>query len=906
MRWILLLAVGPMLAAGRDALLIRFGTDGVPDVDWSGSISPAPLRLSTWQFDEGDSLSGNGWKCRTKRETYWDTPYERSMKGTSRLDKVTVKGIVIEYDPASTNEFTIRTAQGEFRVGAQRSSQTYLNGRATAMPAAFVESLTQGRDADDHPSLLTAKDGTLWLAWISYEASGDQIYVRRWSNGAWSAAEAITPGSGDFFRTALAQDRDGRVWVIWSGQSSGDFDLCARAWDGKRWLSEQRITTAPGSDTYHSAATDRAGNVHLAWMSARNGNFDIYTKHWDGRKWSSESRVSPSDANDWEPALAAGPDGSVTILWDTYDKSSYDVVMRSSRAGRIGPLTTVASSGAFEARPSAQYDATGGLWIAWEEGDWNWGKDYGQGIVESGRGLLVRRQTRVAYWKNGVMQQPLGAVTDALPEELRQTALAPRLLLDASGTPWVFFRYRVNAPVATSSRGARTMWRQGGTYYAGSRWVPMIELPGGFGRIDAPAAAALARDRSLRLAWATDGRQWPLAATLDQDLVEASFSSAPAQDLKLQAFAASTENLSSSHAAEEEDLRRVRSYRVKTGGKEYRIVRGDIHRHTDISWDGNRDGSLHDAYRYALDAVGFEFMGVCDHQAGNMIPYNWWMIQKAVDLFSLAGRFAPLYSYERSLSYPNGHRNVLFAERGRPVLAIGAAEQKGIEGAGKLYAYLKQFQGLTTSHTSATGAGTDWRDSSEDLEPVVEIYQGYRRNYEGPGTPRAPAQGEEPSRFAPGYVWNAWAKGIKLGVQSSSDHVSTHISYAAFYVDSNALRSANEARRSILDAVRARRTYAATDNIVVDFRIGEHFMGSSFTGSGPQTVTAYVAGTGPMDQVQVVKNNKIVYTAPGSGSEVRFTYTDREARDGTAWYYIRAEQKDGQLAWSSPIWVNSR
>jgi hypothetical protein len=292
-------------------------------------------------------------------------------------------------------------------------------------------------------------------------------------------------------------------------------------------------------------------------------------------------------------------------------------------------------------------------------------------------------------------------------------------------------------------------------------------------------------------------------------------------------------------------------------------------------------------------------MGVCDHQAGNMVLYNWWMIQKAVDLFSIPGRFAPLYSYERSLPYPNGHRNVLFAQRGRPVLAIPEAEQKGQEGAGKLYQYLWQFGGLTTSHTSATGAGTDWRDSSEDLEPVVEIYQGYRRNYEGPGAPRSPATNEEPVRFAPGYVWNAWAKGIKMGVQSSSDHVSTHVSYAAFYVDSID-------RESILAAIRARRTYAATDNIVVDFRIGDHFMGESFSASGPQSITANVLGTGAIARISVIRNNRVIYTAPGSGSEMRFTYTDRDGAAGTNYYYLRVEQENGQLAWSSPIWVRSR
>ena len=78
------------------------------------------------------------------------------------------------------------------------------------------------------------------------------------------------------------------------------------------------------------------------------------------------------------------------------------------------------------------------------------------------------------------------------------------------------------------------------------------------------------------------------------------------------------------------DVARIRGYRAKLGGNTWRIARGDIHRHTDLSWDGNRDGSLDDSYRYALDAAAFDYLGVCDHQAGESIPYNWWRIQKAV------------------------------------------------------------------------------------------------------------------------------------------------------------------------------------------------------------------------------------------------------------------------------------
>ena len=62
-----------------------------------------------------------------------------------------------------------------------------------------------------------------------------------------------------------------------------------------------------------------------------------------------------------------------------------------------------------------------------------------------------------------------------------------------------------------------------------------------------------------------------------------------------------------------EDVRRIRDYRTAVGGAEYRILRGAIHRHTDISNDGAGDGSLEDFYRYMLDAAAMDTGIVTDH-----------------------------------------------------------------------------------------------------------------------------------------------------------------------------------------------------------------------------------------------------------------------------------------------------
>ena len=886
------------------AFLVLFGQDGKADVDWSGSIATPGVRVSGWQFDGPDKFQGNSWKCTTRLENYWDTPYEQRMQPTSQRDKVTAKGLLVEPDDNNLAQFHIRTAQGDFDVAANFSPgdapREYLDGRVRVMAVPVPANLTPGPDAEDFPSLTEARDGTLWLAYQAYtNDAGDQIYARHFADGSWSDAQPLAGAGGDYYRTAIAQDGSGKIWVVWSAREGTNFDLYGRAFDGKNWSARQRLTSAENSDINPAMAADAAGHLYLAYQSARSGNFDIYVRIFDGKKWSEEMQVSSNPANDWEPAVAVAPDGRVTVLWDTYAAGNYDVVARTWQAGKWGSIFPIANSPAFEARVSAQYDRQGRLWAAWDEGDFNWAKDYGYEIPESGRGILTRRQVRVAVLANGRLQQTKTAIAEAVPQDLRQVFHRPALVLDANDNPWVFFRTRVNLPRAGGGEDEffRAMWRLEATTLRDGKWSPMIEFPQGTGRIDLALAVARRRSGGLAAVWATDGRIWPTGGPRQQDLqfaVLAAGKAAPAAELV--EYQPPVGEAPPSHPREAADIQRVRDYRVQLDGRTWRIVRGDIHRHTDLSWDGNRDGSLDDSYRYAMDAAGFDYLGVCDHQGGQSIRYNWWRLQKAVDLYTIRDRFTPLYSYERSLKWPNGHRNVFFSVRGKPILDIGESEADGQTNTGKvLFPYLEKNGGLSSPHTSGSGAGTDFRDSNPAVEPVVEIYQGYRSNFETLGAPRAPSR-KESARFTAGFVWSAWAKGLKLGVQASSDHVSTHISYAGFYVD-------RLDRDAIIEAMKARRSYAATDNGFVDLRMGDHFMGESFRAGTLLPLRVHVSGTGEIARVEVINNNKVVYVVPGSGSEMTFNWTDNESPHGENYYYVRVTQQNGQLIWSSPIWV---
>jgi hypothetical protein len=346
----------------------------------------------------------------------------------------------------------------------------------------------------------------------------------------------------------------------------------------------------------------------------------------------------------------------------------------------------------------------------------------------------------------------------------------------------------------------------------------------------------------------------------------------------------------------------IRAIRMSRVAGKYRVLRGEFHRHSEVSMDGMRDGSILDQWRYMIDAADMEWAGCCDHDNGGGREYSWWITQKQTDIFYAPGRFVPMFSYERSVAYPEGHRNVIFAQRGVRTLPRTPITKPDSTGSAPdtrmLYDYLKKFNGIVAVHTSGTGMGTDWRDNDAKVEPVVEIYQGERQNYERPDAPRANKEADSIGAWRPkGFVNLALEMGYKLAFQSSSDHISTHMSYCNIV-------AVDATREAVLDAFQKRHVYGATDNVLADFRCGNYMMGDAFSVAAPPELKVKLAGTAPFAKVHIIKDNKYVYTTEPKTAVAQFSWRDNEAQPGrTSYYYVRGEQEDGEVVWVSPMWI---
>ena len=102
-------------------------------------------------------------------------------------------------------------------------------------------------------------------------------------------------------------------------------------------------------------------------------------------------------------------------------------------------------------------------------------------------------------------------------------------------------------------------------------------------------------------------------------------------------------------------------------------------------------------------------------------------------------------------------------------------------------------------------------------------------------------------------MFGSGGEGLQIGFIASSDHRSTHMSYAAVYTPERSYED-------IWDSLRARRTYAATENIIVDFQSGGHAMGEEFSTDEPPRIDVRIIGTTKIQQIDIIKDNTFAYT----------------------------------------------
>ena len=758
------------------------------------------------------------------------------------------------------------------------------SGGGGTPPADFRPTVEQA------PQSASDEAGNLWMAFLTRTSEADAIQVVRVEDGRRREVALLSPeGATGLAHPAIAALKSGCI-VAFSVEKNGQWCI-AYAVVGNTDPKPFDIHFLPceGSVNIAPAVAGDNDRVCLVWESNAGGGRGIYACLVEPNHVGEVKRLSSAAADSSNPSIVALEGGDFFAAWDSYEREEANIYGAWLKAGGWEAAIQLTSDPRIERYPFLA-TRNGEIWLCWQAQSYQ------------GRALNALKEQRivVARLAGGRLETPLGFFEAVSPPD--RLLMRPRIFFDSLGGLWLTARLGMEnfhggwLPVAWNYRG--DSWSAMTVLSSDQgRWQPVPLMFGSKGEV----SAAVQSD-DLPKGWDNTRGVYPDWQSVVHLIPVVNSSQGPAPELITEALVMppTSFSLAAKSASCSADLPRQQWH---VGSRTLQLYWGDLHDHTDISVCNRRfNPPGKDLFANLRDIEKLDFAALTDH-GYNFDRPQWRLNGEQTRYSNDPGKFITFLGEEWTSSRDlhaggYGHRNLIFLD---PFFGRFFDAYDGDITPRAVWDQLEGTDFIAIPHQLADWEGegngnppTDWDFTDEKLQPVAEIYQ-VRGSYECLGCPRQAPNGQ-PVRG--NYLQDAWAKGIVIGVIASPDHDG---GYGKAGVWAESLD-----RRSIFDAIRARHTFGTTGSkIGLEFSSGSALMGDRVPRpEGPLSFSVNVTALQLISEIDILRNNEVVFSAYPGQIESSFTWTDKNPfpRTGPLWYYLRVKTSNNELAWSSPIW----
>lgn len=334
---------------------------------------------------------------------------------------------------------------------------------------------------------------------------------------------------------------------------------------------------------------------------------------------------------------------------------------------------------------------------------------------------------------------------------------------------------------------------------------------------------------------------------------------------------------------------------------------GQLHSHTNLS-DGA--GSIDDAYTYAKEQAGVDFLAVTDHSnsfdndtqaniADGSMSTKWQTGLTAADKYNEDHKFTAIYAYEMTWSAGTGkygHINT-FNTKGFETRTNSAMNLR------KYYETLKTQQQSVSqfNHPGTTfGDFVDFGFYDEEIDELITLIEV--GNGDGPIRSSAHFPSYE-------YYTRALDKGWHVAPTNNQDN------HKGLWGNANTARTVVEAeqltRDSLYEAIRERRVYSTEDeNLEISYELNGATMGSIL--SEQESAEVYVKVMDPdagdtIDKIQLITDGGRVAHEVTNVNTTEKEWTLSFTPDASStYYYVKVTQGDLDIAVTAPVWIGEK
>lgn len=309
----------------------------------------------------------------------------------------------------------------------------------------------------------------------------------------------------------------------------------------------------------------------------------------------------------------------------------------------------------------------------------------------------------------------------------------------------------------------------------------------------------------------------------------------------------------------------------------------------------------------------------------------WKQVSQNIAEFDEADRFTTFIGFQsQGVRHEEGVRQFIYGKDHKQLLRKKDAKSSSFKKIYKSFAP-KELISIPT-FTMAKGYEYDFKEYDPQYERVVEIYNAWGSSEclkkEGNRFPISSTDKSGTQETAEGSIQNALKRNCRFGFVAGG--LEDRGFYADFY-DSDqeqyppgltAIISLEHSRNSLMEALYNRSCYATTgERMIMGLYIAGSPMGSEInTGLKRgllvnRHLTGYAAGTTKLKTVEIIRNGTVIKTFKPDHYALDFEFDDtaslssvvidnKDQKPPFVYYYLRAQQEDGHMAWSSPIWID--
>jgi len=342
--------------------------------------------------------------------------------------------------------------------------------------------------------------------------------------------------------------------------------------------------------------------------------------------------------------------------------------------------------------------------------------------------------------------------------------------------------------------------------------------------------------------------------------------------------------------------------------------------------------NIEDCLRFFRDDKAMNFFSASPFESQEETSNDIWKLvcQNVAD-FDEADRFTALIGFQwQGTSGEEGLRHFVYPKDNRLIMRKKDTKYNTLK---KIYKSFVPKELLSIpSFTMGQGTGFNFENFNPDFERVVEIYNAWGSSEctkkDGNRIPIETGGKKGIKESSEGSIQKALQRNLRFGFVAGG--LDDRGAYTELYEGDQqqyspgltAIIATEHSRAALFEALYNRSCYATTgQRIILGFNLASLGMGAETSTVHKHGLLVnrhlhgFVAGTTDLALVEIIRNGTVIKAFHPEGYSFDFAYDDmtplekvvNNAKDGKppfAYYYLRVIQKDGHMAWSSPIWVD--